>query len=290
MRIPSEEMLKASRGAARKVGFFLRPAYPGPRPEPTDPTLKPIIWTALRHADKRAGTARQNKLFNLKTKIERELGLEDSPNFTPLDEFRILAHAEGLFAGLKAGFLFHQLAVEIEKDSRLRFILRYLEKNPDASAEQICKNLDWQIGRQSQQKGKREAKLRNIVRYIANHVPKRPGMVNEAAQADEADRVEKTARYLDGQIELLSAESAPPPLPLRSWGFGSWIEALGEHRPTRDENIRNRVYNYLSEKKDQFNSEDYQLLLAWRKVFDHRGKPKRNQPKRAMKSRTAGSI
>jgi hypothetical protein len=278
MRIPSEEMLKAKRGTARKMRFFLRPAYRGPRPEPTDPSLTPIIWTALRHARQGAGAARQHKIFILKTKIEHELGLDDSPTFTPVDEFRVLAHAEGLFAGLQAGFLFHQLAVEMEKDSRLRFILRYLRKNPAASAEQICKNLDWQIGRQSRQIKKWDAKLRLIVRRIADIVPKHPAAGDEATKMDEAAQVERAAKYLDGQIEPLCKKNRPP-LPLPSWGIDSWIEALGENLRTRDERIRNCVYNYLNEKKDQFNSEDYQLLLAWEKAFDRRGKPKRRRPK-----------
>ncbi len=285
MRIASEEMVKAERGAARKMRFFLRPAYRGPRPKPTDPSLRPIIWTALRHARQGAGTARRNKLFSLKMKIEHELGLDDSPTLTPVDEFRILAHAEGLYAGLQAGFLFHQLAVEMEKDSRLRFILHYLGKNPTASAEQICKNLDWQIGRQSRQIKERDVKLRLIVRRIADTVPVRPAAGDEATKMGEAARVERAAKYLDGQIELLSGKNRPP-LPLRSWGTDSWIEALGERQRTRDDKIRNRVYNYLSEKKDQFNSDDYQLLLAWEKLFDRRGKPKRVRPKSAMKSST----
>ena len=280
MRIPSEEMVKAERGAARKTKFFLRPVYQGPRPKPTDPSLRPIIWTALRHALQGAGAARRNKLFSLKMKIEHELGLDDSLTLTPVDEFRILAHAEGLYAGLQAGFLFHQLAMEMEEDSRLRFILHYLGKNPAASAEQICKNLDWQIGRQFRQIKERDTKLRLIVRRIADTVPER-----SAVGTDEAAKVERAAKYLDGQIELLSRKNRPP-LPLRSWGVDSWIEALGEHQPTRDEKIRNRVYNYLSEKKDQFNSEHYQLLLAWEKLFDRRGKPKWSRRKSAKKSST----
>lgn len=285
MRIPSEEMQKAGRGAARKVKFFLRPAYRGPRPNPTDPSLRPIIWTALRYSEKRAGAARRNKLFNLKMKIEHELGLEDSLSLTPVDELRILAHAEGLYSGLQAGFQFHKLAVEVEKDSRLRFILHYLGKNPTASAEQICKNLDWQIGRQSRQTKERDVKLRVIVRRIADTVAGRPAAGDEATKTDEAARVARAAKHLDRQIELLSGKNRPP-LPLRSWGANSWIEALGEHQQTRDEKIRNRVYNYLSEKKDQFNSEDYQLLLAWENLFDRRGKPKRSRPKSDKKSST----
>jgi hypothetical protein len=186
MRIPSEEMLKAKRGAARKMRFFLRPVYRGPRPKPTDPSLRPIIWTALRHARPGAGVARRTKLFSIKMKIEHELGLNDSPNLTPVDEFRVLAHAEGLYAGLQAGFLFHQLAVEMEKDSRLRFILHYLGKNPAASAEQICKNLDWQIGRQSRQIRKRNAKLRLIVGRIGDTVRERPAVGDDATRMDEA--------------------------------------------------------------------------------------------------------
>ena len=274
MPVPTEEMLKMLRASKRRIGFFAMPTYKGPRSEPNDPGLQPIFWTALRYAREKTADARRTKIFRLKTKLEDMFGFDAVYGVNPVDELEILAHVEGIYAGLRAGFFLHRLAVKIDADDRLRFILNCLRKTPDATAAKICAELDWQLGRHSHLTKMRNNQLRLIAGHIAELVRQSPDALEKNSESNDA-----LCKYLDAQIERLS-DKRRPPLPLPSWGFERWSDALGAKKNTRDETVRNRLFNYLAETKELAASKNYQLLRAWEKVFDRRGKPKRRQRKR----------
>jgi len=68
--------------------------------------------------------------------------------------------------------------------------------------------------------------------------------------------------YMDSQIRRLTAlrtvSKNDMPLPLESWGVGTWTKALAESRSA--------VSKYISQARNKVLSEDYTFLLAWEKI------------------------
>lgn len=90
--------------------------------------------------------------------------------------------------------------------------------------------------------------------YLTNRTRKFPEGTGQG-------RDRELCMYMDSQIRRLTAlrtSKNDMPLPLESWGVGTWTAAL--------EKNRSAVSKYISQARKKVLSEEYTFLLAWKKI------------------------